>query len=120
MLAAGATLGPYKILAPLGAGGMGEVYRARDTRLGRDVAIKVIPAELARDPERIERFEQEALAAGALNHPGLCSILDLHAMGSRNEAPTRLEHLGLRLVTRSEEEVAWVTAGSIWRGLGRH
>jgi len=76
-LTSGRTLGPYKILAPLGAGGMGEVYRARDTRLGRDVAIKVIPAELARDPERIKRFEQEARAAGALNHPNVCAILDI-------------------------------------------
>jgi tetratricopeptide (TPR) repeat protein len=77
MLAAGTTLGPYRIIAPLGAGGMGEVYRARDTRLGRDVAIKVIPAELARDPERIRRFEQEARAAGALSHPNVCAIFDL-------------------------------------------
>ena len=77
MLASGTTLGPYKILAPLGAGGMGEVYRARDTRLGRDVAVKVIPAELARDPERIKRFEQEARAAGALSHPNVCAIHDL-------------------------------------------
>jgi eukaryotic-like serine/threonine-protein kinase len=77
MLAVGTTLGPYRILAPLGAGGMGEVYRAYDTRLGRDVAIKVIPAGLARDPERIRRFEQEARAAGALNHPNVCAIYDL-------------------------------------------
>ena len=76
-LAIGTSLGPYVIAAPLGAGGMGEVYRARDTRLGRDVAIKVILAELARDPERIKRFEQEARAAGALNHPGVCAIHDL-------------------------------------------
>ena len=77
MLAAGTTLGPYKILAPLGAGGMGEVYRARDTRLGRDVALKVIHAEVARDPDRIKRFEQEARAAGALSHPNVCAIYDL-------------------------------------------
>jgi len=57
MLAAGTTLGPYKIVGPLGAGGMGEVYRAHDSRLGRDVAIKVIPTELAGDPERLKRFE---------------------------------------------------------------
>ena len=63
MLVAGTTLGPYQILSPLGAGGMREVYRARDTRLGRDVALKVIHAEVARDPDRIKRFEQEALAA---------------------------------------------------------
>jgi tetratricopeptide (TPR) repeat protein len=77
MLAAGTTLGPYRILAPLGAGGMGEVYRARDTRLGRDVAIKVIHAAVARDPDRIKRFEQEARAAGALSHPNVCAIYDI-------------------------------------------
>jgi len=62
-LAAGARLGPYEILAPLGAGGMGEVYRARDTRLKRDVAIKVLPAAFSADPDRLRRFEQEARAA---------------------------------------------------------
>jgi tetratricopeptide (TPR) repeat protein len=77
MLAAGTNLGPYKIVSPLGAGGMGEVYRARDTRLGRDVAIKVIRAEVARDPDRIKRFEQEARAAGALSHPNVCAIYDI-------------------------------------------
>jgi WD40 repeat protein len=77
MLATGTTLGPYKILAALGAGGMGEVYRAHDSRLGRDVAIKVISADLSRDPDRIRRFEQEARAAGALNHPNVCAILDI-------------------------------------------
>ncbi len=79
MLSAGTVLGPYRILAPLGAGGMGEVYRAHDTRLGRDVALKVIPAGLARDPDRIRRFEQEARAAGALNHPNVCAIFDIGA-----------------------------------------
>src|SRR5512139_3605851 len=77
MLAAGTTLGPYRIIAALGAGGMGEVYRARDTRLARDVALKVIHAEVARDPDRIKRFEQEARAAGALSHPNVCAIYDL-------------------------------------------
>ena len=84
MLDAGTTLGPYRILAPLGAGGMGEVYRAHDTRLGRDVAIKVILAEWARDPERIRRFEQEARAAGALSHPNVC---DIHDIGTHDGAP---------------------------------
>ena len=77
-------LGPYEILAPLGAGGMGEVYRARDTRLGRDVAIKVLPAGLSSDPERLQRFEQEARAAAALNHP---NILALYDIGTHDGAP---------------------------------
>ena len=73
-LAAGTRLGPYEILVPLGAGGMGEVYRARDTRLGREVAVKVLPAELASDAERLSRFEQEARAASALNHPNIVTV----------------------------------------------
>lgn len=77
MLEAGTSLGPYKILAPLGAGGMGEVYRARDTRLGRDVAVKVITAALVGDPESIKRFAQEAHAAGSLNHANVCTIYDV-------------------------------------------
>src|SRR5688572_7626311 len=76
-LAAGLKLGPYEILAPIGAGGMGEVYRARDPRLGRDVAIKVLPESFARDRERLQRFEHEARAAGALNHPGIVAIYDV-------------------------------------------
>ncbi len=76
-LAAGEKLGPYQIVAPLGAGGMGEVYRARDTRLGREVALKVLPAGLAADPERRRRFEQEARAVAALNHPNILSIFDV-------------------------------------------
>ena len=76
-LSAGTRLGPYEILSPLGAGGMGEVYRARDPRLGRDVAIKVLPAAFSSDPDRLKRFEQEARAAGALNHPNLTAVHDL-------------------------------------------
>ena len=67
----GSKLGPYEILESIGAGGMGEVYRARDTRLGREVAVKVLPALLSRDPDRLKRFEQEARAASALNHPNI-------------------------------------------------
>ena len=80
-LAVGAALGPYTILAPLGAGGMGEVYRARDTRLGRDVAIKVLPSDVAQDPARLERFAREARAAAALNHPNILAVHDVSATG---------------------------------------
>ncbi len=73
----GTRLGPYEIIGLLGAGGMGEVYRARDTRLGRDVAVKVLPNSLAADPERIRRFQQEARAAGALNHPNIVTVYDV-------------------------------------------
>ena len=72
----GARLGPYEILSPLGAGGMGEVYRARDARLAREVAIKVLPEDSTTDPERLQRFEQEAKAVGALNHPNLLAVFD--------------------------------------------
>jgi tRNA A-37 threonylcarbamoyl transferase component Bud32/pimeloyl-ACP methyl ester carboxylesterase len=83
-LAPATRLGPYEIVAPLGAGGMGEVYRARDSRLGREVAVKVLPAEVASDPERLRRFEQEARAVGALSHPNVCAIYDV---GRHDETP---------------------------------
>jgi eukaryotic-like serine/threonine-protein kinase len=76
-LTSGTKLGPYEIIAPLGAGGMGEVYRARDSRLGRDVAIKLLPSSFSRDANRLRRFEQEARAASALNHPNILAIYDV-------------------------------------------
>ena len=76
-LAAGSRLGPYEILGLIGAGGMGEVYRARDPRLGREVAIKVLPASFSADPDRLRRFEQEAKAAGVLNHPNITAVYDI-------------------------------------------
>jgi Tol biopolymer transport system component len=76
-LTAGVRLGPYEILAPLGAGGMGEVYQARDERLHRDVAIKVLPPAFSQDPERLERFEREARAVAAINHPNILAVYDI-------------------------------------------
>jgi serine/threonine protein kinase len=73
-LATGSKLGSYEIVAPLGAGGMGEVFRARDARLGRDVALKVLPDFFARDPDRLARFKREAQLLAALNHPNIAAI----------------------------------------------
>src|SRR5919201_6354901 len=78
MIAVGTRLGPYEILSQLGTGGMGVVYRAKDTRLNRTVAIKVLPPEKMADPERKRRFVQEARAASALNHPNIVTIYDIN------------------------------------------
>ncbi|MGE5206782.1 MAG: serine/threonine-protein kinase, partial [Chlamydiota bacterium] len=77
MASTGTSLGPYQLLSSIGAGGMGEVYRARDPRLGREVAIKILPPQFSADADRLRRFEQEARAAAALNHPGILAIYDL-------------------------------------------
>src|SRR5580698_2713591 len=89
-LSSGMKLGPYEVVSMIGAGGMGEVYRARDARLGREVAIKVLSESFARDPERLRRFEQEARAVAALNHP---NILALYDIGSQNGSPYRVSEL---------------------------
>src|SRR6266567_2587251 len=89
-LASGTKLGSYEILAQVGAGGMGEVYRARDPQLGRDVAIKVLPASLSRDADRLRRFEQEARATAALNHP---NILAVYQFGTYEGAPYLVSEL---------------------------
>src|ERR1700730_954499 len=83
-LSSGDKLGPYEIVSPIGAGGMGEVYRARDSRLKRDVAIKVLPSTFSEDADRLRRFEQEAEAAGGLNHPNITAV---HDIGSHEGAP---------------------------------
>src|ERR1700746_3181122 len=80
-LSVGTRLGPYEIVAPLGAGGMGEVYRARDTRLGRDVAVKVLPPHLSESAEARARFEREARVVSGLNHPHICVLHDLGREG---------------------------------------
>jgi Tol biopolymer transport system component len=89
-LAAGTKLGPYEIVAPIGAGGMGEVYRARDPRLDRDVAVKVLPSTFSVDADRTRRFEQEAKAAGALNHPNITAVYDV---GQHDGSPYVVQEL---------------------------
>jgi eukaryotic-like serine/threonine-protein kinase len=89
-LTSGTKVGPYEIISLLGEGGMGEVYRARDTRLGRDVALKILPESFARDPGRLHRFEQEARAVAALNHP---NILAIHDIGQHNGSPFLVSEL---------------------------
>ncbi len=89
-LGPGTRLGPYEILAPLGAGGMGDVYRAKDTRLGREVAVKVLPEHLSRDADLVRRFEQEAKAVAALSHPNVLTLYDFGREGDRLYAVTEL------------------------------
>ncbi len=108
----GARLGPYEVVAPLGAGGMGEVYRARDTRLSRDVALKVLPEFVATDPERLKRFEREARAASAIDHP---NVLVVHDVGTENGVPY--------VVTEKSRPIPGLRPEDTpmrWSGDGRH
>jgi serine/threonine protein kinase len=93
-LSAGVRLGPYEIVAAIGAGGMGEVYRARDTRLDRIVAIKVLPAQFAADPQLRARFDREARAISSLNHPHICALYDVGR--SEVRSPEGLRHTATR------------------------
>src|SRR5512132_2609065 len=100
-LSPGIHLGPYEILTPIGAGGMGEVYRAHDTKLGRDVAIKVLPESFAHDAERTARFEREAQVLASLNHPHIATIHGLEESSDVRalvmelvEGPTLAERIG--------------------------
>ena len=100
-LTSGTRLGPYEILSPLGAGGMGEVYRARDTKLGRDVALKIVPELFASDPDRLARFTREAQTLAALNHPNIAHIHGLEESGGVRALVMELvegEDLAQRLV----------------------
>src|SRR5712691_7459871 len=102
-LPAGTRLGPYEILGPIGAGGMGEVYRAKDARLGREVAVKVLPERLAKDPLALARFEREARAVAALSHPNILAIHDFGKDGEVQYAVTELlEGETLRSILTSE------------------
>ena len=76
-LASGTRLGPYEIVAPVGSGGMGEVYRARDTKLKREIAIKILPEEFSPDPDRVNRFQREAEVLASLNHPNIAHIYEI-------------------------------------------
>lgn len=109
-LISGTELGPYEIIAPLGAGGMGEVYRARDRRLGRDVALKILPVEVANDPERRQRFELEARALAALNHPNVIAVYDVgqgYIVGELVDGqPLRGAKLGLRKAIEVATQIA--------------
>lgn len=108
-LIAGTRLGSYEILAPLGAGGMGEVYRARDAKLKREVAVKVLPEALARDPDALARFEREALAVASLSHPNILSIFDFGTEGGTTYAVTELlegETLRTKIILVGEPEKA--------------
>src|SRR5881628_2475320 len=112
-LFAGTRLGPYEILAPLGAGGMGEVYRARDTRLDRDVAIKVLPEHPAKDPQALARFEREAKAVAALSHPNILALYDVVSHQGVSYAVTELlegETLRARL---TQSAIPWRKAVEI-------
>ena len=104
-LTPGTKLGPYEILSPLGAGGMGEVYRARDTRLGRDVAIKVLPQHLSSNPEVRARFEREAKTVSSLNHPHICTLFDVGREGDTDYLVMELVD-GETLATRLARGVA--------------
>ncbi|HET7712795.1 MAG TPA: protein kinase [Thermoanaerobaculia bacterium] len=110
MIVPGTRLGPYEIVSPLGAGGMGEVFRARDTRIGRDVAVKILPASFAADDDRLRRFEQEAQVVGALNHPNLVTIYDL---GTHEGAP----YLVMELI--EGETLRQLLSADEWAGRSR-
>jgi eukaryotic-like serine/threonine-protein kinase len=121
-LQAGTRLGPYEVVAPVGAGGMGEVWLATELRLGRNVALKLLPPDLTRDPTRILRFEQEARAASALNHPNVCTIYALDqtiegqhyiAMEYVDGETLRQRLTGTRLSIRESLEIAIQIAAAL-------
>jgi hypothetical protein len=111
-LAKGTNVGTYEILSPLGAGGMGEVYRARDTRLNREVALKVLPEAFATDAERMARFEREARVLASLNHPGIASIYGLEESGDKS--PHSIRALVMELLKARRSPIASGGGRSPW------
>src|SRR6266516_2990941 len=113
-LSSGSRLGPYEIVAPLGAGGMGEVYRARDAKLNRDVALKVLPDAFAADPDRLARFKREAQVLASLNHSHIAAIYGFEDSGSTHALVLELvegETLDARLKARATTEAGGVARG---------
>ena len=97
-LGVGTRIGPYEVTAPLGEGGMGVVFRARDTRLQRDVALKLLPEHLAFDADRLKRFEREAQLLASLNHPHIAHVYGLEAVASTGSGPATLQAIAMELV----------------------
>ena len=121
-LSAGARLGPYEILAPIGAGGMGEVCRARDTKLDREVAIKILPETLAHDRERLARFEREAKVLASLNHPNIAIIHGLEESGGVRAIVMELvpgETLAARIKSGPLPPKEAFNVAAVYRGLAR-
>ena len=115
-LSTGARLGPYEIQSVIGSGGMGEVYRAKDTRLDRDVAVKVLRPIFASNQERLKRFEQEARAAGMLSHPNILAIYDIGTEGSNfSELPIVTDTSGARALRRTATPLCTAQAGTVNR-----
>ncbi len=104
----GPTIGAYQVIAKLGEGGMGDVYRAHDARLGRDIALKVLPPDVASDPERLERFRREARAVAALNHPHIVTIFSIEEDRRR---PVHDDGVDRRTVARSPGQPRWIALG---------
>ena len=114
-LSAGSRLGPHEILSALGAGGMGEVYRARDTRLDRVVAIKILPETLAADPQFRERFDREARAISQLTHPHVCTLYDVGEQAPSTGSGQAVAYLVMELLEGETLEERLRAHGSGWR-----
>ena len=114
-LSSGSNLGPYQILEPLGRGGMGEVYRARDNKLGRDVAIKVLPEDHARDADHVARFQREAQVLASLNHPNVGAIYDLQKHGNTNFLILELRYVADLFSMSWNQKNEIITRAFLWR-----